>query len=245
MNNYKETYHKTLTVVSSAPLNGKMELIYKIINDFGINDKKSIQIFNFDGNNHWFTENLIASISKIDKYQVEAYFNPCEVIGKLYKEPLDTKRLDNAIKLLQNHDIIMIDFDKQIISKDYLDYLLDYSEDVNKKPRDIYIINTLDTLLKKTHYSKELVLEKLSIFAKRNQVQIILIADAKYVENQNLELNNIVEYKTIRKYTNKYLLSKRENKNALTVLEYNTENDQTSIKRYKVNYDNHNIKEEK
>ncbi len=243
MNDFKENYIP-LTVVASEPLNGKMELIYKIICDFGINAKKSIQIFNFDGNNHWFTENLIASISKMDKHKVEAYFNPCEVVGKLYKDSLDIKKLDYAVKLLQEHDIIMVDFDKQIISKDYLDYLIDYHQDVNRKPRDIYIINTLDALLKKTTYSKEMVLEKLSNFAKKNQVQIIVIADAKYRNSQNLELNDIIEYETICKYTTKYLLSKRETKNTLAVLEYNAENDITSIKRYKVNFDSHYIKEE-
>ena len=243
MNELKEIY-TPLTVVASEPLNGKMELIYKIISDYGINDKKSIQIFNFNGNNHWFTENLIASISQIDKYEVEAYFNPCEVVGKLYKDSLDIKRLDYAIKLLQEHDIIMVDFVKQIISKDYLDYLIDYHQDVNKKARDIYIINTLDALLKKTNYSKEIVLQKLSNFAEKNKVQIILIADAKYTNSQNLELNNIIGYEIICKYINKYLLSKREDKNILTVLEHNAENGVTSIKRYKANYDSHSIKEE-
>ncbi len=243
MNELKEIY-TPLTVVASEPLNGKMELIYKIISDYGINDKKSIQIFNFDGNNHWFTENLIASISQIDKYEVEAYFNPCEVVGKLYKDSLDIKRLDYAIKLLQEHDIIMVDFIKQIISKDYLDYLLDYHQDVNKKARDIYIINTLDALLKKTNYNKKIVLKKLFNFAKKSKVQIILIAEAKYTNTQNLELNDIVEYETICKYTNKYLLSKREDKNILTILEHNAENGVTSIKSYKVNYDSHSIKEE-
>ena len=130
--------------------------------------------------------------------------------SKLYKGHLDTKRMHYAVKLLQEHDIIMVDFAKQIISKDYLDYLLDYHQDINKKARDIYIINTLGALLKKTTYSKEIVLQKLSNFAKRNQVQIILIADAKYRSNQNIELNDITEYKTICKYTNKYLLSKKK-----------------------------------
>ena len=92
MNDFKENYIP-LTVVASEPLNGKMEFIYKIINDFGINAEKSIQIFNFDGNNHWFTENLIASISDIDQYQVAAYFNPWEVVGKLYKDSLDIKKV--------------------------------------------------------------------------------------------------------------------------------------------------------
>ncbi len=243
MNDFKENYIP-LTVVASEPLNGKMELIYKIINDFGINAEKSIQIFNFDGYNHWFIENLIASISQIDKHKVEAYFNPCEVVGKLYKGHLDIKRMYHAVKLLQEHDIMMVDFNKQIISKDYLDYLLDYHQDINKKARDIYIINTLDALLKKTTYSKEKVLEKLFDFAKRNQVQIILIADAKYANSKNLELSNIVEYEAICKYTNKYLLSKKENKNTLIVLEKNVENDITSIKRYKVNFDSHSIKKE-
>ena len=242
--NLKVIYSKPLTVVASEPLNGKMELIYKIISDFGINAKKSIQIFNYDGNNHWFTENLIASISKIDKYKIEAYFNPCELLGKLYKDSLDTKSLDYAIKLLQEHDIIMVDFDKQIISKDYLDYLLDYYQDVNKKPRDIYIINTLDVLLKKTTYSKEIVLEKLSDFALKNHVQIILIANAKYTKNQNLELNNIIEYEILYKYTNIYLLSKRKTKNTLIVLEYNAQTATTLIKNYEVNYNSHSINKE-
>ena len=53
-----------------------------------------------------------------------------------------------------------------------------------------------------------------------------------------------MEYETICKYTNKYLLSKREDKNILTILEHNAENGVTSIKSYKVNYDSHSIKEE-
>ena len=229
-----------LTVVASEPLNGKMALIYKMISNFGIDAKKSIQIFNFDGNNHWFTENLIASISQIDKHKVEAYFNPCEVVCKLYKDYLDIKRLDNAVKSLQQHDIIMVDFDRQIISKDYLDY----HQDINKQARDIYIINTLDVLLKKTTYSKEKVLEKLYVFAKRNQVQIILIAEAKYKNNQNVELNDIIEYETLCKYNNKYLLSKRENRNTLFVLEYNSETDTTLTKKYEINYNSYSIKKE-
>lgn len=244
MNNLKEISIKSLTVISSAPLNGKMEIIYKIINDLGIKAHKSIQIFNLDGNNHWFTENLIASISKIDKYRVEAYFNPCEIIGKLYKEPIDIKKLNYAIELLQENDILMVDFDKQIISKDYLDYLLDYHKDVNIKPKNIYIINTLEAFLKKTNYSKDIVLKKLSMFAKINQVKIILISDAKYVNNQNLELNNIVEYETLCKYTNKYILSKKETKNTLIILEHNKSCNITSIKRYRVNFDSHCIEEE-
>ncbi len=243
MNDLKEIYIP-LTVVASEPLNGKMELIYKIIYDLGIKAKKSIQIFNFDENNHWFTENLVASISKLDKYIVEAYFNPCEVIGKLYKNFLDINKIDYAIKLLQEHDIIMVDFDKQIISKDYLDYLLEYYQDMNKKPRDIYIINTLDSLLKKTTYNKEIVLEKLSNFAIKNHVQIVLIAEAKYTNSQNLELNDIIQYEALCKYTNKYLLSKRETKNTLVVLEQGIKSNMTSIKRYKVNFDSHYIKKE-
>ena len=243
MNEFKETY-TPLMVVASEPLNGKMELIYKMISDFGINAKKSIQIFNFDGNNHWFTENLIASISQIDEYEVKAYFNPCEVVSKLYKDLLDIKRLDYTIKLLQEHDIIMVDFDKQIISKDYLDYLLDYSSDTNTKPRDIYIINTLDVLLKKTTYNKKIVLEKISNFSRKNQVQIILIADAKYRGNQNMALNDIIEYETLCKYINKYLLAKKESKNTLIVLEYNSNTNTTLTKKYEVNYNSHAINKE-
>ncbi len=243
MNDIKEDYIP-LTVVASEPLNGKMELIYKMISDFGINKEKSIQIFNFNGNNHWFTECLIASISKIDKHKIEAYFNPCEVVGKIYKDYLDINYLNFTIKLLQEHDIIMIDFNRQIVSKDYLDYLLDYHQDINRKPRDIYIINTLDTLLKKTNYSKEIVLEKISNFAKKNHVSIILITAAQYTSGKNIELSDIIEYQTLYKYTNKYLLSKKENKNILIVLEYNAEKDITLMKRYKVNFDSHYIEEE-
>ena len=243
MNDFKEYYNSSLTVVASEPLSGRMELIYKMISDLGIKYKKSIQIFNFDGNNNWFTQNLIASISNIDKHKVEAYFNPCEIVGKIYINSLDIKRLNNVIELLQKLDIIMVDFDKQKISKDYLEYLLDYAHDINSKPRDIYIINTLDALLKKTNYSKEIALKKLANFAKKNQVQIILIADAKYTSNQNLELNNIIEYETICKYTKKYLLSKRKSKNTLIVLENNMKTGITLTKSYEANYDSHYIKE--
>lgn len=44
MNDLKDSY-VPLTVVVSEPLNGKMELIYKIISDFGINAKKEYPNF--------------------------------------------------------------------------------------------------------------------------------------------------------------------------------------------------------
>ena len=211
----KDIYNSPLTVVSSEPLNGKMELIYQIINTCGIKDKKSIHIFNFDGNNNWFTINLIASISKIDKNKVEAYFEPWGVIGKLYQESIknriDRDKFMDTIELLQKNDIVMTDFDKQIIEKDYLDYCLNYYIDLDTKIKDIYIINTLDMLFKKTRYPKDVVLEKINEFAKKNHINIILITNAKYKNKDKLELEDIIEYDLLNRYDILYYLTRKIN----------------------------------
>ena len=204
-----------LTIVASSPLNGRMEIIYKIIDELGIKSNKSIHILNYDGNNNWFTENLIASLSGIDKYQVSAYFNPCELIGKLYKKNVDKDFL-KTIKLLQESNILMTDFIYKKIDQDYLDYFLNYSKDMNTKVKDVYIINTLDNLLTKTNYSKKETLQKINQFAKENNTEVFLITTLK--ENKKLKTENIIEYENLKQYTKKFILSQKDKNNTLHIL---------------------------
>ena len=110
----EEIYNTPLIVGASEPLKRKGKLIYKMISDLEIDAKKSILIFNFDENSHCFTENL----SKIDKHNVETYFNPWEMVGKVYKEHLDIEKLDYNIELLQEYDILMVDFDNHYIEEE-------------------------------------------------------------------------------------------------------------------------------
>ena len=206
---------KCLTVIASRPLNGRMELIYRIIYELGIEKKKSIHILNYDGNNCWFTENLIASLSGVDKNRVSAYFRPCEVVGKLYKENKDEEFL-NAISLLQESAILMTDFVFQKVDKDALDYFLTYFKDTDTVVKDIYIINTFDMLLKRTKYSKEEVLKKITQFSNENKAEVFLITDAK--DTKNLKIETILDYEDLEPYTKRFILSQKENKETLRIL---------------------------
>ena len=203
---------ENLTVVASRPLNGRIEIIYKIIYELGIKQHKSIHILNYDGNNNWFTENLIASLSGINKHKIAAYFHPCEAIGKQYKETPD-KEFIKTITLLQNSDIIMTDFVFQRINDDYLDYFLNYSKDTETNVKDVYIINTLDVLLKKTHYDREVVLQKIKQFAQENKIEIYLITDTK-----EAKVEDIFNYESLKPYTKRFILSHKEQEDTLRIL---------------------------
>lgn len=214
---WNDILENDITVIASRPLNGKVNLTLDVLYEFGIKQKKKIRMFHFDNPSSFYVEKLTSLISNIDEREIHEYFHPCRHQRNHLK--IKAKPFIKALEKVINSNIEMVDLEFGIVLEDMLDYLLDYDE---KYLTDLIIIDTFDSLVKKSKFPKDEVLRKLKEYAKKYHTKIVLLSnvDRKAEERKRQMLEDIYHYETLKKYADKILLTyrkKAENPNFIVI----------------------------
>lgn len=214
---WNDILENDITVIASRPLNGKVNLTRNILYEFGIKQKKKIRMFHFDNPSSFYVEKLTSLISSVDEKEINTYFHPCRHRKKRLK--IKAKPFIKALEQIINSNIEMVDLEFRIVLGDILDYILDYDEEYQT---DLMIIDTFDSLVKKSKFSKEEVLRKLKAYAKKYHTKIVLLSnvDRKAEERKRQMFEDIYHYETLKKYTDRIVLTYRkkvENPNFIVI----------------------------
>ena len=149
-----------MVFLESIPLNGKKELLSKILLNFIENrSNKIVNLYTTEGTINWYLANIISSDINENKEVVETYLNPLKesryILDNRPLDEIDTNKFLNSINKLRNSCIFLYSLKENII--DNLDFLLETSGASN-----IIIIDNLKSFLLNTKYSIGEVLSKLN-----------------------------------------------------------------------------------
>ena len=160
----------------------------------------------------WLTINLVTHLVKLNYQDVYYYFHPCLGLRR-EKRNINQQKLLEAIKLLQSKDIIINNY-YAFETKDVIDYLQEYVELIHP---EFLIINSLNSLIKKSSYLDKEVLKKLEQVTKNNKTKIIIWANLSDIQLANINkfaiIKEVISLKRVK--SNPFLIEGTyyENKN--------------------------------
>lgn len=241
---FESVLDNKLSVIASRPMCGKMNMLLYILEEFGINQKKRINLFNLDANNTWYTINLISLLSELSKEEIHYCFYPCNKESK-GKQGIDRDKFVDTIETLRKSNIYMCDFNFILDENtDIIDYILE--EEIELKPGDFIIINSFDELVQKSKYPIEEILLKLYYCAKYEVCHIIILSNVKREaeERKRPKLTDINFYHDLKDFVDNFILSWKEfpDKEEITYKISNRE--EYSTYKFKYNFFNNKIVEE-
>lgn len=199
MNDIKEyILNNEITLIITSP-NSKTLSIINLLNELSIKNKYKTTLFSFNISSTYYLQKLISLLSGINNNTITKYFYPHVSFSKHNKEKINRDKFIDAIEKIQNSNLL-INNEKHITDKDYLDYILDYSEN------NVIIVDDLYALLDKTKYSLDEILIKvkrkkdihLVLFIKTKNKEKIIKKEGKIIKNHILiDGYNYVDYKDI------------------------------------------------
>ena len=199
MNEVKEyILSNQITLVITSP-NSRTLSIINLINELSIKEKYKTIIFSFNISCNYYLQKLISFLSGINNRLITKYFFPHTMFGKNNEDKINRERFLDSIEKIQSSNILM-NSENYVGDKDYIDYILDYSES------DVLIIDDLYVLLDKTKYSLDEILTRvkkkqdihLVLFVKTRCKEKVVRRFAEVIRNYIfVDGRNYVEYKDI------------------------------------------------
>ena len=175
MNDIKEyILNNDITFIVTSP-NTRTLSIINLLNELSIKDKYKTILFSLNISSNYYLQKLISFLSSINSNLITKYFYPCSTISKKNKDKINRNRFINSIEKVQNSNILM-NCEKYILDKDYIDYVLDYLEN-----------DGFYELLDKTKYSLDEIKKRVN---KRKNVHLVIFIRTRYKKKVIREFNN-------------------------------------------------------
>lgn len=172
MNEVKEyILSNQITLVITSP-NSRTLSIINLINELSIKEKYKTILFSFNISCNYYLQKLISFLSGINNRLITKYFFPHTMLGKYNEDKINRERFLDSIEKIQSSNILM-NSEKYVGDKDYIDYILDYSES------NVLIIDDLYVLLDKTKYSLDEILTRVK---KKQDIHLVLFVKTKCKE---------------------------------------------------------------
>lgn len=160
-----------ITLVITSP-NSKILSIINLLNELSIKGKYKIVLFSFNISCNYYLQKLISFLSGINNSIITKYFYPYVINSKKNRDKINRNKFIDSIEEIQSSNILM-NSEKYAVDKDYLDYILDYSES------NVLIIDDFYALLDKTKYSLDEILIKVK---EKQDIHLVLFIKTKYKE---------------------------------------------------------------
>lgn len=229
-----------ITVIASRPINGKVQLTLNILYELGIKQKKHITMFQLDDPSSFYVEKLVSLISQIDDKKVHHYFHPCQGLERPF---VIKSEFITAIEQISQSNINMCDLSISTLSIDIIDYILEYDEE---HKTDVIIINTFDSVIKKSQYTITEILKKIKNDINQYQTHVIFLCHVEQIsEIKKTTLHDICYYQELKKAVDTMMLTYRlkENNQYTNQLEILIGKDKVEKKQCYYNEQTNEIKE--
>ena len=154
MNDIKENVLNNEITFIITSSNAKILSIVNLLNELSIKDNYKTTLFSFNISCNYYLQKLLSLLSGINTNIISKYFQPYARLSKCNKDKINRDKFINSIEKIQSSGILMND-KKYVADKDYIDYILDYSEN------NVIIIDDFYALLDKTKYSLDEILIRL------------------------------------------------------------------------------------
>ena len=160
-----------ITLVITSP-NSRTLSIINLINELSIKEKYKTILFSLNISCNYYLQKLISFLSGINNRLITKYFYPHTMFGKYNGDKINRDRFLNSIEEIQSSNILM-NSEKHVVDKDYIDYILDYSEN------DVLIIDDLYAVLDKTKYGLDEILTRVK---KKQDIHLVLFVKTRCKE---------------------------------------------------------------
>lgn len=170
-----------ITLVITSP-NSKILSIINLLNELSIKGKYRTVLFSFNISCNYYLQKLISFLSGINNSIITKYFYPYVINSKKNRNKINRNKFIDSIEKIQSSNILM-NSEKYAVDKDYLDYILDYSES------NVLIIDDFYALLDKTKYSLDEILIKVK---EKQDIHLVLFIKTKYKEKVVRQFDEVI-----------------------------------------------------
>ena len=170
-----------ITLVITSP-NSKILSIINLLNELSIKGKYKTVLFSFNISCNYYLQKLISFLSGINNSIITKYFYPYVINSKKNRNKINRNKFIDSIEKIQSSNILM-NSEKYAVDKDYLDYILDYSES------NVLIIDDFYALLDKTKYSLDEILIKVK---EKQDIHLVLFIKTKYKEKVVRQFDEVI-----------------------------------------------------
>jgi len=160
-----------ITLIVASP-NSKILSIINLLNELSIQNNYKTTLFSFNISSNYYLQKLISFLSGIETKLIAKYFYPHNILSKCNKDQIDRNKFLDSIEKIQ-HSNLLINDEKSVDDKDYIDYILNYSDS------EVLIIDDIYALLDKTKYNLDEIMAKIK---KKQNVHLVLFVKTKCKE---------------------------------------------------------------
>lgn len=183
MNEVKENILKNKVTLVITSQNSRTLSIINLLNELSIKDKYKTVLFSFNISCNYYLQKLISFLSGININLISKYFYPYTTLSKQNMDKINRDKFLGSIEQIQSSGILMNN-EKYDVDKDYMDYILDYSES------DVLIIDDFNALLDRTKYSLD---EILIMIKEKKDTRLVLFVRTTCKERVVRQLMKVIK----------------------------------------------------